>query len=67
MFSRWQALPAEIAHRGYALGFTNALLVAAAIGGFSAVLVAVLMRPQIAKTSTRAEMLTPSPGVNISE
>jgi hypothetical protein len=50
-----QTIAAEIAHRGYALGFTNSLLVAAAVGGLSAVLVAVLMRPNAAITSTRAE------------
>jgi hypothetical protein len=35
----------EIAHRGYAAGFVAALLAAAVVAGFSAVLVAALMRP----------------------
>jgi EmrB/QacA subfamily drug resistance transporter len=50
-----QTIAAEIAHHGYALGFTNSLLAAAAVGGLSAILVAVLMRPNAAITSTRAE------------
>jgi EmrB/QacA subfamily drug resistance transporter len=50
-------IAAAIAHRGYALGFSNSLLAAAAVGGLAAVLVAVLMRPKIALTSTRAEFV----------
>jgi EmrB/QacA subfamily drug resistance transporter len=50
-----QALAADIAHHGYALGFTSSLLAAAAIGGLSAAFVAVLMRSNIDITSTRVE------------
>lgn len=40
-----QAVAIDIAHRGYAAGFSGALFIAAIVAGSAAVLVAALMRP----------------------
>jgi hypothetical protein len=46
-----QAIADDIAHRGYAAGFSGALLTAAIIAGSAAVLVVALMRPVPAGSS----------------
>ena len=52
MSSDRQAVAIDIAHHGYAAGFSGALLIAAIIAGLAAVLVAALMRPVRAGSSS---------------
>ena len=47
-----QAVAIDIAHRGYAAGFSGALFIAAIVAGSAAVLVAALMRPVRVESSS---------------
>ena len=46
-------IASEIAHRGYAAGFIAALIAAAVVAGFSAIVVAIQMRPARNRSSSQ--------------